>query len=110
MAHVPLMGESFKQAIATVAPYLKRVHLGNCVLKDKKNPRYGDTHPPMGFEGGEIDVPELTNILGFLLNSNFLNSNNRGSLLIEITPWPGKTIDETINDNLTRLDKAWEKV
>ena len=63
LAHVPLMDETFEHAIRTVAPYLRRVHLGNCVLKDPSHPRYGDTHPPVGFPGGEIDVPELVTIL-----------------------------------------------
>jgi sugar phosphate isomerase/epimerase len=110
LAHVPLMDESFFHAIKTVAPYLKRVHLGNCVLKDKSHPRYGDTHPPIGFEGGEIDIPELTEILRCLAEVGFLNTNDRGPLLIEMTPWPGKSINETIKDNLGRMYEAWEMV
>jgi sugar phosphate isomerase/epimerase len=53
MAHLPLMREDFVSAIQRTAPYLKRIHLGNCVLKDKTNPRWGDTHPPIGFDGGK---------------------------------------------------------
>lgn len=110
MAHLPLMGESFEHAIRLTAPYLKRVHLGNCVLKDQTNPRYGDTHPPMGFPGGEIDVPELTKILGLLLEVGFLSIENRGNLVIEMTPWPGKSVDETIRDGFNRLRAAWLEV
>ena len=109
MAHLPLMGETFEHAIRTVAPHLKRVHLGNCVLRDKANPRYGDTHPPMGYPGGEIDVPELTEILRLLLEVGFLNPKSRGNLVIEMTPWPGKSVEETITDAFARLDTAWEK-
>jgi len=110
MAHVPLMGETFEHAIRTTAPHLRRVHLGNCVLKDKTHPRYGDTHPPVGFPGGEIDTPELTRILRGLFEVGFLNTKNRGSMLLEITPWPGKSVQESINDNLERLHQAWQAV
>ena len=110
LAHVPLMGESFAHAIKTTAPYLKRVHLGNCILNDKNNPRYGDTHPPVGFEGGDIDIPELTEILGLLLETGFLNKQKRGSTLLEMTPWPSRSVEETISDNFERIQKAWKLV
>ena len=108
LAHVPLMGESFEGAIRTVAPCLKRVHLGNCVLKDTAHPLYGDMHPPIGLASGEIDVPELAVILRFLLDVGYLVRENRGALLLEMTPWPGKTVEETIADGFDRLNRAWE--
>ncbi len=110
VAHVPLMGETFAQAIHTTAPYLRRVHLGNCVLRDKQHPRYGDTHPPIGYEAGEIDVPELVEILRLLREIGFLNKERRGDLILEVTPWPGKTEEETVADNWQRLDEAWGQV
>ncbi len=110
LAHVPLMFETFEGAIRTVAPALQRVHLGNCVLKDTSHPRYGDTHPPIGFDGGEIDVPEVAEILRCLLDVGFLDKDDRGDLLIEMTPWPGKSVEETIADAFDRVERAWAMV
>ena len=110
VAHVPLMDESFEHAIRTVAPYLKRVHLGNCVLKDLSHPRYGDTHPPVGYPGGEIDVPELIQILECLLDVGFLSKERLGNLLMEMTPWPGWTVEETVADSMRRLEEGWHAV
>jgi len=110
VAHLPLMGEPFAAAIRTVAPYLKRVHLGNCVLKDTSHPRYGDTHPPVGFEAGEIDVAELTEILRCLCDVGYLSAEDRGDLVVEMTPWPGKSVEETVTDNFERLARAWAAV
>jgi len=110
IAHLPLMGEDFASAIRTVAPYLKRVHLGNCVLKDKDHPLYGDFHPPIGFEGGEVDVPQIIEILGALLEVGFLSKHKRGALLIEMTPWPGKTVEQTVQDGFDRLQRAWAAI
>ena len=110
MAHLPLMREDFGSAIRRSAPFLKRVHLGNCVLKDRNHPRWGDTHPPIGFECGEIDVPELVVILKELLDCGFLDKGRRGDLLVEMTPFPGKSVDFTVEDNFRRLEEAWRRL
>lgn len=110
MAHLPLMFEPFDASIKACAPYLKRVHLGNCVLKDRHDPRWGDTHPPMGYAGGEIDTPELAGILQSLLRHGFLSKGKRGNLVIEMTPFPGKTVEESVRDNFERLHQAWSMI
>jgi len=109
-AHLPLMFEDFKEAISACGRYIKRVHLGNCILKDKKHPLYGDMHPPFGIEGGEIDVPELKIILESLLKAGYLDKSKRNPLIIEMIPFPGKSVEYTIADSMKRLDEAWKAV
>ena len=110
VAHLPLMGESFGHAIRTTAPYLERVHLGNCVLKDPSSPLYGDQHPPIGVEGGEIDVPELAEILALLLQVGYLDKDARRPLVLEMKPLPGSTAEETVADGKEKLREAWKLV
>lgn len=110
VAHLPIMGETFEHAIKSSAPYLKRVHLGNCVLQDKSSPWYGDQHPPMGIKCGEIDIPELTEILNLLLATGYLNKENRGALVLEMRPMPDCSVEDTVSDSMNRLQKAWEMV
>jgi len=110
MAHVPQMGESFEHAIKTCAPYTFRVHLGNCVTKDPSHRFYGDQHPPIGIEGGDIDVPELTEILGLLIGTGYLNREKRGSLVFEMQPYPGRSVEDTVSDQFDRLERAWARV
>lgn len=110
VAHVPLMGEAFSQAIETVAPHLNRVHLGNCVLKDRNHPLYGDKHPPIGYDGGEVGTPELTNILRCLWEIGYLDCRHRGNLVLETTPWPGRSVEGTVADGLTHIEEAWREV
>ncbi|RPJ53999.1 MAG: hypothetical protein EHM23_29850, partial [Acidobacteria bacterium] len=52
--HLVLMEESFSEAFERCAPFLKHIHLGNCISKDRGNPMWGGVHPPLGIEGGEI--------------------------------------------------------
>ncbi len=108
IAHLPLMDEDFSEAIRTVAPHLHRVHLGNCVMRDEADPFYGDRHPPMGYPSGEIDVPQLAEVLAAFVEVGYLSADRRGDLLIECQPFPGQTVEYTIKDNLRRLDEAWQ--
>lgn len=108
IAHLPLMGESFEKAISTVKPKLKRMHIGNCVMKDSSSKWRGDTHPPVGFAGGEIDVPELTEVLRLALRAGYLNKEQRGALVLEMLPFPDMTVEETIRDSAKRLEEAWK--
>lgn len=110
MAHLPLMFEEFESAIERCAPYLKRIHLGNCVIKDTAHPLYGDMHPPMGLSGGEIDTPELTRILKKLYEVGYLDENNRKPLIMEMQPFPGKTVEFTVEETYKRLRNAWESI
>ncbi|MCX7015578.1 MAG: sugar phosphate isomerase/epimerase [Candidatus Sumerlaeota bacterium] len=110
VAHLPLMGEDAEEAIRVVAPHLKRVHLGNCVLRDPSHPLYGDKHPPIGYPGGEIDTPETARILRRLLEIGYLSKEKRGDLVIEATPWPGRTVEESLADGFARVENAWALV
>jgi len=110
VAHLPLMREEFVSSIRRSAPFLKRVHLGNCVKKNPADPFYGDRHPPIGYPGGEIDTRELEQILRTLLEVGFLSRDNRGDLIIEINPFPGRTEDDSVADNFARVNDAWAQV
>ena len=106
VAHIRLLGEPLDEAIRTCAPCLERVHFGNCVLKDKADHYYGDLHPPIGYAGGEIDVPELTVALRALKEVGYLRPDRRGSILTEFQPVAGKSLDEWVADNHRRVNEA----
>lgn len=110
MAHLPLMFEDFASSIARCAPYMNRVHLGNCVLRDRLHPLYGDNHPPMGLEGGEIGKSELVVILQNLLDCGYLSETNRKPLILEMQPFPNKSVEYTIECSMDLLNQAWEAV
>lgn len=110
MAHLPLMRENFASAIRRAAPWLKRVHLGNCVSRDRMDPFYGDKHPPIGYPGGDIDLPQLVEILSALKETGFLSRATRGDLLVEINPFPGRSADDSVADNFQRVRDAWKIV
>jgi len=110
MGHIPLMEETFLQVFTSTSEFLRHVHLGNCILKERSHPLWGAMHPPIGLEGGEIDVPELAEVLRILLNIGYLNREKRGTLSLEIRPFPGMTPEETLDDNIGRINQAWEMI
>jgi len=112
MAHVALMGESFEESVGATAGagHLAHVHLGNCIKRDRSDPFFGDRHPPIGYPGGEIDVPELATILRCLLDVGYLSQEHRGVLVIETQPAPGMSVEQTIEHQTALLDRAWRQV
>ncbi|TET12794.1 sugar phosphate isomerase/epimerase, partial [Candidatus Aerophobetes bacterium] len=79
LAHLPLLGESLQQALKLSREHVVHVHVGNCILRNQDNPRYGDTNPPFGIEDGENDVNEVTELfvnldkIGFFRDHKFIN-------------------------------------
>jgi sugar phosphate isomerase/epimerase len=110
IAHLPLMREELTSSIRRCGKWLKRVHFGNCVMKNTGDPFYGDRHPPVGYPGGEIDTPQLEIALRELLKCGFLSREKRGDVVLELNPFPGKSEDESVADNLARVEKAWRRV
>jgi len=103
MAHIPLIGESFKEALYTSKEHIHHIHLGNCVMRDKMNPFYGDMHPPLGINGGENDMTELEEFLSILMDIGYIKKGLKNTVSIEARPYPGTS-------SVTSARVAYEKV
>lgn len=89
MGHIPLIGEGFKETLEKCKPYLKHIHLGNCVMKNPDSVYYGDTHPPLGIDGGENDMPQLIEFTRALKDIGYIYEGADNSVTIEMQPYPG---------------------
>ncbi|PKP61772.1 xylose isomerase [Candidatus Atribacteria bacterium HGW-Atribacteria-1] len=110
LSHLPLLNETPTQAIMPIKDYLVHAHIGNCILKDKQHPAYGDQHPRFGIEGGENDVKELTEFLKVLLDIGFLNYQNPPIVSFEVKPLAGETSEVVIANAKRVLREAWTRV
>ena len=110
LSHLPLLGETPAQAIIPVKDYLVHAHMGNCILKDKEHPGYGDQHPRFGIKGGENDVKELTEYLKVLLDIGFLNPENPPIVSFEVKPLAGESSEVVIANAKRVLREAWAKI
>lgn len=110
LSHLPLLGETPAQAIMPIKDYLVHAHMGNCILKDKEHPGYGDQHPRFGIKGGENDVKELTEYLKVLLNIGFLNPQNPPIVSFEVKPLTDESSEVVIANAKRVLIEAWARV
>ncbi len=110
LSHLPLLGESAREAILPIKDFLVHAHMGNCIMKDKNQVGYGDEHPRFGIKGGENDVAELTEYLRVLLDIGYLNPVNPPFLSFEVKPLPGESSEVIIANAKRTLREAWVKV
>ena len=110
MGHVPLMGDTFEEAIMLSLPYLHHIHIGNCVMKNPESTYYGDKHPPLGIDSGENDMPELEEFLSILLKSGYMENGGKRSVSIEMQPYPGVSSQLSALVGFEKMNNALHKI
>jgi sugar phosphate isomerase/epimerase len=106
-SHIPLLLESNEEHILPIIKHIRHVHMGNAVMRDKASPAYGDNHPRFGYPGGENDTAELAAYLRVLLNSGFLNKQERPLVSFEVKPQVGEDPDLVLANAKRTLREAW---
>jgi sugar phosphate isomerase/epimerase len=108
LSHFPLLRERPEDAIPLVKEYPLHFHLGNCVMRDRKHPAYGDLQPRFGIAGGEIDTPQVRDYFRLLLDLKLLSPENRPVVSVEVRPLLAEEYSEAIIANAKRVVKeAW---
>lgn len=107
LSHLPLIHESSKESILPIKDYIVHAHMGNCVVRSKDLPAYGDQHPRFGFPGSENDVAELVEYLRVLLDIGFLNEKNPPFLSFEVKPVGDEDPDLVVANAKRVLNRAW---
>jgi sugar phosphate isomerase/epimerase len=110
LSHLPLMGESSEYALKTAKDYLAHVHIGNCVLKDKNHPAYGDKHPPFGIAGGENGVDEVRLFLKTLMEIGYIGEGKQNIVAFEVKPQNGESSEVVIGNAKRTLLEAWARL
>ena len=102
--HVPLMHETLESAIDKVEDTLVHIHLGNCMIKDKNDPFYGDKHIPWGYPGAEYGEDEGVAFLGMLKKIGYFDKKG-ATVSFEMRPYVGMSAEES----LARFVEAWNR-
>ena len=104
MCHVPLMHETLESAIEKVDDTLVHVHLGNCMIKNKKDPYYGDKHIPWGYPGAEYGFDEGVGFLEMLKKIGYFDKKG-ATVSFEMRPLEGMSAEES----LERFVEVWDR-
>jgi sugar phosphate isomerase/epimerase len=108
LSHFPLLRETPAEAIPLVMKYPMHFHIGNCVMRDRKNILYGDLQPRFGVPGGELDTADVRDYFKLLLDLNLLNPDDKPVLSVEVRPLLVEESSELIIANAKRVIKeAW---
>jgi len=110
LSHLPLQHESSDQALKVARQHLVHAHMGNCVMRDKSHPAYGDNHPRFGIPGGENDVPQVVEYIRVLMQIGYLNDKNPPILSFEVKPMADESSEIVIANAKRTLRDAWEQV
>ena len=113
LSHLPLLHENPKQSLMAAKQYLEHAHIGNCVMKDKSHPQYGDQHPRFGIAGGENSVGELAEYLAALKDIGYFNKKTATRLPVvsfEVKPGAGESSEVLIANSKRVLAVAWSKI
>ena len=110
LSHLPLQHESIGQGLAAAKEHLVHAHMGNCVLRDKQHPAYGDQHPRFGVPGGENDVPQVAEYIRALIEIGYLKEGQPRILSFEVKPMADESSELVIANAKRTLRDAWELV
>lgn len=103
MSHIPLMGETLSSAVDKTADTLAHVHLGNCLLKDKSHPLYGDKHPSWCYPDSAYTEADGVEFLTLLKKQGYFK-RKAPTVSFEMRPYEGLTAEES----LARFLSVWE--
>jgi len=110
LSHLPLLKETADHAIKTARDYLTHVHIGNCVLKDKNHPAYGDKHPPFGLAAGENDVEQVKLFLKALMEIGYIGEGKQNVVAFEVKPLSGQRSEVVVANAKRTLMEAWARL
>jgi len=110
LSHLPLLKEKPDYAVKTAKNYLAHVHIGNCILKNKSHPAYGDKHPPFGLAAGENDVEEVRLFLKAMMEIGYIGAGKQNVVAFEVKPLAGQNPDVVVANAKRTLMEAWARL
>jgi sugar phosphate isomerase/epimerase len=110
MGHVPLLSVSINDALDQAKGYIGHIHLGNCIVKDKQHPLYGDNHIPWDYAGGEYGSDDAEVFLRKLAAVGYFSKKARSTVSFEMRPYEELGSEKSAGRFIEIFEKAWETV
>ena len=113
LSHFPIQYEKTKTALTNCARYMTHLHIGNCVLRDRSHPAYGDQHPRFGVDGGENDVEQVREFfatlfeLGWLKKEGNIKPGDKPVISFEVKPMAGENSGIVLANSIRVFKEAW---
>lgn len=109
-SHIPMIGETIDEAVDSIIPYIRHVHVGNTLISDPTHPSYGDYHPRFGYPGSENDTEYLAAFLQKMKDIGYLSEGGSNTLSFEVKPQGDEDADLVVANAKRTLLAAWRCV
>jgi sugar phosphate isomerase/epimerase len=110
MGHIPLLGVSLEKALDQARGNIGHIHLGNCIVKDKQHPLYGDKHVPWGFPGGEYTGADVNKFVGELNRIGYFDLKNKNTVSFEMRPYEELGPEKSADKFIEIFNFAWDSI
>lgn len=111
LSHIPMQGETIREALTVAAEHINHAHIGTCVISDLNDPLYGDKHPRFLHPKSECRTPEVRAFLAGLLDIGYLREDapERNIVSFEVQPAAGsyETPQSVVAEAKRVLREAW---
>ncbi len=110
ISHLFLLGEDPAQSVRDAGDLVFHAHLSNYIVKDKKDPRWGDNHPPHWVPLSEVGPGEIAPFLQALWEIGYFDIPGKPYrhrlVTFEIRPGDGEPPETVIAGSRRVLDQA----
>jgi sugar phosphate isomerase/epimerase len=110
LSHLPLLGETPKQALTAVKDFLVHAHVGNAYTADESSAAYGDQHPRFGYPDSPNGVEQLADYLRCLFEVGYLGDGKQPVVSFEVKPLPGESSEIVLANAKRCMNEAWAQV
>lgn len=104
------MEEDPYESVTAAGDLVFHAHLANFIIKDKKDPRWGDVHPPFWVDGSEVYAHHLAGYLRGLNAIGYFDSKpdefRQRVVTFEIRPGTGEPTPTVMAGSMRILKKA----
>lgn len=111
LSHIPMQGETIREALTVAEEHINHAHIGTCVISDPNDPLYGDKHPRMLHPLSEAKIPEVREYLSVLMDIGYIRDDapERNVVAFEVMPAAGtyETSQSVIAEAQRVLREAW---
>ena len=109
LSHLPILKEDFNKSLSIAKDFIKAIHIGNCILRDKNHPLFGDNHPRFCIKDGENDIKVLADFIKALINIDYFKKP-ANTLIFEVKPISSEDPEITIAGSKRALLRALELI
>ena len=111
LSHFPLLGETAAEAIPLVEKFPMHFHIGNCIMRDRTHPLYGDLQPRFDIPEGDNDGNDVRDFFQLLVDRKLISREKKPVVSVEVRPLFPEDYPELIIAQAKRvITKAWADV